>query len=46
MATILDRFETLVNYLAQGLPAELAAVKVQHEYRYNHRLLNFKEARG
>ena len=38
---ILDRFETLVNDLTQGLPAEIAAVKEQYEY-YRNRLLSFK----
>ena len=38
---ILDRFETLVNDLTQGLPAEIAAVKEQYEY-YRNKLLTFK----
>ena len=41
IASILDRFETLVNDLTQGLPAEIAAVKEQYEY-YRNRLLSFK----
>lgn len=40
IASILDRFETLVNDLTQGLPAEIAAVKEQYEY-YRNRLLTF-----
>lgn len=42
IVTILDRFETLVNDLSEGLPAEIAAVKEQYEY-YRNRLLTFKE---
>lgn len=40
IANILDRFETLVNDLTQGLPAEIAAVKEQYEY-YRNKLLTF-----
>lgn len=32
IVAILDRFETLVNDLTNGLPAEIAAVKDQYEY--------------
>ena len=42
IANILDRFETLVNDLIQGLPAEIAAVKEQYEY-YRNKLLTFKQ---
>lgn len=42
IASILDRFETLVNDLTNGLPAEIAAVKDQYEY-YRNKLLNFKK---
>ncbi len=42
IASILDRFETLVNDLTQGLPAEIAAVKERYEY-YRDRLLTFKQ---
>ena len=42
IASILDRFETLVNDLALGLPAEIAAVKERYEY-YRDRLLTFKQ---
>ncbi len=42
IVTILDRFETLVNDLTQGLPAEIAAVKEQYEY-YRNKLLTFKQ---
>ena len=38
---ILDKFETLVNDLSQGLPAEIAAVQEQYEY-YRNKLLTFK----
>ena len=39
---ILDRFEALVNDLAEGLPAEIAAVREQYEY-YRNKLLTFKK---
>lgn len=42
IASILDRFETLVNDLTQGLPAEIAAVKERYEY-YRNKLLTFKQ---
>lgn len=42
IVAVLDRFETLVNDLSDGLPAEIAAVKEQYEY-YRNRLLTFKE---
>ena len=42
IVAILDRFETLVNDLTNGLPAEIAAVKDQYEY-YRNKLLNFKK---
>lgn len=41
IAAILDRFETLVNDLTQGLPAEISAIKEQYEY-YRNKLLTFK----
>lgn len=41
IVAILDRFETLVNDLSEGLPAEIAAVKEQYEY-YRDKLLTFK----
>lgn len=40
IVAILDRFETLVNDLTNGLPAEIAAVKDQYEY-YRNKLLTF-----
>ncbi len=40
IVAILDRFETLVNDLTHGLPAEIAAVKEQYEY-YRNKLLTF-----
>lgn len=43
IVAILDRFETLVNDLTQGLPAEIAAVREQYEY-YRNKLLTFKKA--
>ena len=42
IVSILDRFETLVNDLAQGLPAEIAAVKERYEY-YRNKLLTFPQ---
>ena len=41
IVAVLDRFETLVSDLTQGLPAEIAAVKERYEY-YRNRLLTFK----
>jgi len=41
IASILDRFDTLVNDLAQGLPAEIEARRQQYEY-YRDKLLTFK----
>lgn len=43
VATVLDRFDALVNDLSVGLPAELAARRKQYEY-YRDRLLTFEEA--
>lgn len=40
--SILDKFESLVNDLSEGLPAEIAAVQEQYEY-YRNRLLTFKQ---
>ena len=42
IVSILDRFETLVNDLSQGLPAEMKARKEQYEY-YRNKLLTFTE---
>ena len=42
IVSILDRFETLVNDLTRGLPAEIAAEKERYEY-YRNRLLSFKQ---
>ena len=42
IVAILDRFETLVNDLAEGLPAEIEAVREQYEY-YRNKLLTFKQ---
>lgn len=41
IASILNRFETLVNDLTQGLPAEIAAVRERYEH-YRNKLLTFK----
>lgn len=43
MIELLDRFDSLVNDISIGLPAELAARRKQYEY-YRDRLLTFKEA--
>lgn len=39
---ILDKFDTLVNDISIGLPAELRARRLQYEY-YRNKLLTFKE---
>ena len=39
IVSILDKFETLVNDLTEGLPAEMAAVHEQYEY-YRNKLLS------
>lgn len=41
IVSILDKFESLVNDLTVGLPAEIAAVQEQYEY-YRNKLLTFK----
>lgn len=41
IVNILDRFDTLVNDLSQGLPAEIEARQQQYEY-YRDKLLTFK----
>ena len=41
-ASVLDRFEALVNSLTEGLPAELAARRQQYRY-YRDKLLTFDE---
>jgi type I restriction enzyme S subunit len=43
IAGILDKFDSLVNDLSVGLPAELRARRTQYEY-YRDRLLTFEEA--
>lgn len=40
IVSILDKFETFVNNLIEGLPAEIAAVQEQYEY-YRNKLLSF-----
>ncbi len=42
IVSILDRFDTLVNDIKQGLPAEIAARQKQYEY-YRDKLLTFNE---
>jgi type I restriction enzyme S subunit len=42
IVAILDKFDSLVNDLSIGLPAELAARRKQYEYYRDH-LLMFKE---
>jgi type I restriction enzyme S subunit len=41
IVNILDKFETLVNDLSQGLPAEIEARQNQYEF-YRNKLLSFK----
>lgn len=43
IVTILDKFDTLVNDLSSGLPAEIKARRRQYEH-YRERLLAFNEA--
>lgn len=43
IVAILDRFDTLVNDLSDGLPAEINARRRQYEH-YRDRLLDFTEA--
>lgn len=43
IATMLDKFDALVNDLSVGLPAELVARRRQYEH-YRDRLLSFEEA--
>lgn len=40
IVSILDKFETLVNDLTEGIPAEISAVQEQYEY-YRNKLLSF-----
>lgn len=42
IASILDRFDKLVNDINEGLPAEIESRKKQYEY-YRNKLLNFQE---
>jgi type I restriction enzyme S subunit len=44
IVAILDRFDTLVNDLTNGLPAEIEARRKQYAY-YRDKLLTFQEAR-
>ena len=43
IVSILNKFETLVNDLSQGLPAEIAAMQEQYEY-YRNKLLTFNRS--
>ncbi|UIN28851.1 restriction endonuclease subunit S [Xylella fastidiosa] len=43
IVAVLDQFDTLVNDITAGLPAEIAARRQQYAY-YRDRLLTFKEA--
>lgn len=45
IVSILDKFETLVNDLSKGLPAEIAAVQEQYEY-YRNKLLMFNRIKS
>ena len=44
IVSVLDKFDSLVNDISIGLPAELAARRKQYEY-YRDRLLTFEEKR-
>lgn len=43
IVAILDKFDSLVNDISEGLPAELNARRQQYEY-YRNKLLTFEEA--
>lgn len=43
LVTLFDKFDALVNDLSIGLPAELAARRMQYDY-YRDQLLSFEEA--
>lgn len=43
IVAILDKFDSLVNDISKGLPAELTARRQQYEY-YRNKLLTFEEA--
>ena len=43
IVAILDKFDSLVNSISEGLPAEIDARKKQYEY-YRNKLLTFDEA--
>jgi len=45
IVSILDKFDTLVNDISVGLPAEIAARRKQYEY-YREKLLSFKNIKG
>ena len=45
IADLLDRFDTLVNDISSGLPAEIAARRAQYEH-YRDRLLSFPEKKA
>lgn len=42
IVNILDKFDTLVNDLTQGIPAEINLRRKQYEY-YREQLLSFRE---
>ena len=43
IVAILDKFDSLVNNISKGLPAEINARKQQYEH-YRNKLLTFEEA--
>ena len=43
IVAIFDKFDSLVNDISSGLPAEITARRQQYEY-YRHQLLTFQEA--
>ena len=42
IAKLLDKFDTLINDLSNGLPAEIELRRKQYEY-YRNKLLSFEE---
>ena len=42
IASILDKFDTLTNYISEGLPKEIELRRKQYEY-YRNQLLSFPE---
>lgn len=45
IAKLLDKFDTLINDISEGLPAEIELRRKQYEY-YRNKLLNFEELKN